>query len=224
MHIKGVLFDLDGTLLDTEPIYDEVAQKLIDEYGNKQKIDWSVKKKVIGKTNKDSSRIYVETFQIKLTPKEFQKKKDELLVEPFKKCQFKKRAKEITHKLKYELGLKVAIATSSSKKNFENKTYNKKDWVNDDIDVVITSERIKEGKPSPDIFILSAKELGLHPDECIVFEDGASGVKAAIRAGVRIVVAVMEEYQRNDLEDLIYDKNKTKLIILDSLEDFDFHF
>jgi beta-phosphoglucomutase-like phosphatase (HAD superfamily) len=81
---------------------------------------------------------------------------------------------------------------------------------------------IKEGKPSPDIFILSAKEIGLQPDECIVFEDGASGVKAAIRAGVRLVIAIMEEYQRNDLENLIYDKNRTKLIILNSLEDFDF--
>ena len=222
MHIKGVLFDLDGTLLDTEPIYDEADQKLIDEYGNKQKLDWSVKRKIIGTTHKDSSRIFVESFQINLTPEEFQKKKDELLVESFKKCKFKKGAKEITHKLKYELGLKIAIATASSKNNFENKTYYKKDWVNDDIDVVITSERIKEGKPSPDIFILSAKELGLQPDECIVFEDGVSGVKAAIRAGVRIVIAVMEEYQRNKLEDLIYDKNKTKLIILDSLEDFDF--
>ena len=35
MHIKGALFDLDGTLLDTEPIYDEAAQKLIDEFGKK---------------------------------------------------------------------------------------------------------------------------------------------------------------------------------------------
>ncbi len=69
---------------------------------------------------------------------------------------------------------------------------------------------------------MASKELGLEPHECIVFEDGISGVKAAITAGISIIVEVMEKWQRNDLEDLVYDKNKTKLIILDSLEQFDF--
>ena len=222
MHIKGALFDLDGTLLDTEPIYDLVTQKLIDEYGNGKKLDWEIKKQIIGATNKTSSKIFVQAYQIKLTPEEFQKRKDALLIEPFKKSKFKKGAKELTHKFKYDLGLKIAIATSSSKKNFENKTNHLKEWLNEDIDLVITGDNIKEGKPAPDIFLLAAKELGLEPHECIVFEDGVSGVKAAITAGISIIVGVMEKWQRNDLEDLVYDKNKTKLIILDSLDQFDF--
>jgi len=69
---------------------------------------------------------------------------------------------------------------------------------------------------------LAAQKLGLKPNECIVFEDGLPGVKAAISAGVRIVVAIIEEYQRPSFEELIYDKNKTILIILNSLEEFDF--
>ena len=67
-----------------------------------------------------------------------------------------------------------------------------------------------------------AKELGLEPHECIIFEDSGSGVQAALSAGASIVVAVMEECQRNCLEGLVYDKNKTKLIILDSMDQFDF--
>ena len=47
-------------------------------------------------------------------------------------------------------------------------------------------------------------------------------MKSAISAGIRIVVAIMEKWQRNTLEGLIYDKNKTKLIVLDSFEQFDF--
>ena len=69
---------------------------------------------------------------------------------------------------------------------------------------------------------MAAKELGLEPQECIVFEDAATGVQSAIRAGVGIIVVVMEEWQRNTLEGLIYDENKTKLIILDSMDQFDF--
>lgn len=224
MRLKGAIFDLDGTLLDTEPIYDAAAQKLIDEFGNGEKIEWNIKKHIIGTPPKVHCKIFVDSFKIKLTPEEFQKRRDDLLVEPFKTCQFKKGARETTHKCKYVLGLKVAIATSSLKKDFENKTNHLKDWLNEDIDVVVTTDdkRIKEGKPAPDIFILGAKELGLEPHECIIFEDSGSGVQAALSAGASIVVAVMEECQRNCLEGLVYDKNKTKLIILDSMDQFDF--
>ena len=120
--------------------------------------------------------------------------------------------------------MKVGIATSSLKQDFENKTNHLKEWLNEDIDIVITTDdgRIKAGKPAPDIFILSAKELGLEPSECIVFEDSSSGVQAALSAGVSIVVAVMEERQRNTLKGLVYDKNKSKLVVLDSMDQFDF--
>ena len=122
------------------------------------------------------------------------------------------------------MGLKVGIATSSSKKNFENKTNHLKEWLNEDIDIVVTTDdgRIKAGKPAPDIFILSAKELGLEPSECIIFEDLSSGVQAALSAGISIVVAVMEKCQRNTLKGLVYDKNKSKLVVLDSMDQFDF--
>jgi len=120
--------------------------------------------------------------------------------------------------------MKVGIATSSLKQDFENKTNHLKEWLNEDIDIVVTTDdgRIKAGKPAPDIFILSAKELGLEPSECIVFEDSSSGVQAALSAGVSIVVAVMEECQRNALKGLVYDKNKSKLVVLDSMDQFDF--
>ena len=224
MHIKGALFDLDGTLLDTEPIYDEIEQKLINEYGNGQEISPEIKIQMLGTPPLFNANLLINTYQIKLTAEEFIKKRDNLLIEPFRNCTFKKGAKELTHKCKYDLGLKNAIATSSSTFNFENKTNHLKDWLNEDIDIIVTGDdkRIKEGKPAPDIFILAAKELGYEPHECIVFEDAPNGVKAAISSGVGIIVVVMEKNQGNILEGIIYDKNKTKLIVLDSLEQFDF--
>ena len=157
-----------------------------------------------------------------MTPEEFQRRKDALLVEPFKNSKFKKGARETTHKCKYNLGLKIAIATSLSKNNLENKTNHLKNWLNEDIDIVETGDDIKEGKPSPDIFLLAAKELGFEPNESIVIEDGISGIKSALIAGVGIVVAIIEKCQRDELDKLIYDKNKTKIIVLDSLDQFDF--
>ena len=222
MHILGALYDLDGTLLDTEPLYDEAEQKLINLYGNGLPLDLETKQQLLGTPAIVNCKLLVEKYDVKLTPEQFEEKRDELLVEPFRNCKFKKGAKEVVHKCKYELGLKSAIATGSSRFNFDNKVYNLKEWVNEYIDVVITSDNIKRGKPNPDIFILAAQELGLRPSDCIVFEDELPGVKAAISAGVRIVVAIIEEYQRPSFQNLVYDKNKTKLVIINSLEEFDF--
>ena len=222
MHIFGALYDLDGTLLDTEPLYDEAEQKIINLYGNGVPLDSETKQQLLGTPAIVNCKLLVEKYDVKLTPEQFEEKRDELLVEPFRNCKFKKGAKEVVHKCKYELGLKSAIATGSSRFNFDNKVYNLKEWVNEYIDVIITSDNIKRGKPNPDIFILAAQELGLRPSDCIVFEDGLPGVKAAISAGVRIVVAIIEEYQRPSFQNLVYDKNKTKLVIINSLEEFDF--
>ena len=225
MSIKGAIFDVDGTILDTERIYDEATQKLINEYGNGKKIEWDIKKNTIGTPGKIFSNIFVNVYQINLTPEDFKKKRDELLIEPFKKCKFMKGAKEVPHKCKHDLGLRVGIATSSCKRNFRNKTNHLKDWLNENIDIIITGDdkRIREGKPEPDIFILASKELGLEPEECIIFEDALSGTNAAIRAGAKIVVSIPDQRQRKDIENLIYDKDKTKLVILNSMEEFDFN-
>ena len=214
---------MDGTLLDTEPIYDLAAQKVIDEYGNGEKITWDVKQHVVGTSAKVHCKIFVDAYKIKLTPEEFEKKRDENLIEPFKSCKFMKGAKEMTHKCKYELNLKVAIATSSSKFNFDNKTSHVKEWLKEDIDKIITGDdpRIKKGKPSPDIFILAAKELGLDTKNCIIFEDALSGINAAISSGAKYVIAIPDKRQRKDVENITYDKDKTNLIILNSMDEFD---
>ena len=75
MNIKGALFDLDGTLIDTEQIYNEAAQILIKEYGNGKELDWDTKIKLLGSPRMIAAKIIIDTYELKLSPEEFLKKK-----------------------------------------------------------------------------------------------------------------------------------------------------
>ena len=223
MSLKGAIFDLDGTLIDTEPIYFDAAEIMINKYGNGKKFDWDTKIKTLGSPELVTAKIIVDTFEVKLTPEEFLEKRNAITPEYFKKCPFIEGAKEITDKFKKELKFKTALATSSSKINFDYKTFNKKEWIKEDFDAIVLGddERIKNGKPAPDIFILAAKEIGLKPNECIIFEDSIGGMKAAISSGAKIVIGIPDPHLRDKAEELVYDKNVTKLILLDKIKDFD---
>ena len=223
MSLKGAIFDLDGTLIDTEPIYFDAAETMINKYGNGKKFDWDTKIKTLGSPELVTAKIIVDTFEVKLTPEEFLEKRNAITPEYFKKCPFIEGAKEITDKFKKELKFKTALATSSSKINFDYKTFNKKEWIKEDFDAIVLGddERIKNGKPAPDIFILAAKEIGLKPNECIIFEDSIGGMKAAISSGAKIVIGIPDPHLRDKAEELVYNKNVTKLILLDKIKDFD---
>ena len=223
MSLKGAIFDLDGTLIDTEPIYFDAAEIMINKYGNGKKFDWDTKIKTLGSPELVTAKIIVDTFEVKLTPEEFLEKRNAITPEYFKKCPFIEGAKEITDKFKKELKFKTALATSSSKINFDYKTFNKKEWIKEDFDAIVLGDdkRIKNGKPAPDIFILAAKEIGLKPNECIIFEDSIGGMKAAISSGAKIVIGIPDPHLRDKAEELVYDKKITKLILLDKIKDFD---
>ena len=224
MSLKGAIFDLDGTLIDTEPIYFKATEEMIKEYGNGKEFGWDTKIKTLGSPEIVTAKIVVDTFEMKLTPEEFLDKRNAITPEYFKNCHFIEGAKEITDKFKKELKFKTALATSSSKYNFDFKTFNKKEWLKEDFDKIILGDdpRIKKGKPSPDIFILAANEIGLSPNECIMFEDSIGGIKACISSGAKIVVGIPDPHLKDKVKDIKYDENITKLIILDKLKDFDF--
>ena len=223
MDIKGVIFDLDGTLIDTEPIYYEAADKMIKDYGNGKKMDWDTKIKTLGSPEIVTAKIIVDTYELKLSPEEFIEKRNSITAELFKNCPFIEGAKEITHNFKHKLKFKTALATSSTLVNFNYKTFNKQEWIKEDFDSVVLGDdkRLKNGKPAPDIFILAAKEINLEPKNCIIFEDSIGGIKAGISSGAAIVVGIPDPHLRDKAGEIKYDKNITKLVLLDKIKDFD---
>ena len=222
--IKAAIFDLDGTLLDTQRLYDEANQLVISQYGNGKPYNTELKEFIHGKSPIFGNKYMIEHFGIKLTLEEFMEKKAQYLNNKIPECKPIEGAKELTHLLKHKYGLKTAIATSSLKESVNSKLTNHQEWIKSDIDLMITGEdkRIIKGKPSPDIFLIAAKELGVRPEECIIFEDAINGIQAGLNSGASIVIGLPDPNVKSIMENLTYDKCKTKLFILNSLKDFDY--
>ncbi len=209
--VDGVLFDLDGLLLNTETIYTRVSREICSRYG--KTFDWSVKANMIGRPAIDSSRHLVETLNIPMSPEEYLQEREGLLREYLPDCKPMPGAERLIRHL-HRHRIPIAIATSSSQELYEFKVRHHHSWI-DLFEVVVTSDdpAVRHGKPSPDIFLTAASNLGLTRARALVFEDAPSGLEAGRAAGMRVIVVPDPNMDKSRYEDAE--------LILDSLLDFD---
>lgn len=176
----SVIFDMDGTLLDTQ----RICIPAWEYAGNKQSIKnmgnciYDVcGMNEIGWTNyliHNYPTIDVETF--KKDVRSFILEKGDV--------RFKDGAAKLIEFLKRNK-IKLALASSSSRGSIDH--HLKAVGAEGVFDVIICGHDVKNGKPAPDIFLLAAKELGVPPDTCFVFEDSANGINAGYRAGMKCI-------------------------------------
>lgn len=179
---KAVIFDMDGTLIaSTEADY-LAWKRLFAEYG----IDLTFENyfPLLGKKSAD-----VAKYQLHLTgdavAEALQKKLvyfDEVIAE--NGIQLIPYADVLVKSVK-QYPVKMALATSSRKHKMERVM--KLVGLLSYFDVTVSGNEIENGKPAPDIFIKAAERLQVSADECVVFEDAASGVQAAKAAGMKCV-------------------------------------
>ena len=210
--IKAILFDMDGLLLETESIYTEVTQMIVGRYD--KVFDWSVKSHMIGRDSLDAATYLVKALDLPFTPEFYLEERNDLLNERFAFAQAKPGAVELIQKLS-AMNFPIAVATSSNDHHFNIKTSKHQDWFTL-FDTIVTSDHddVKRAKPAPDIFLTAAAQLGVAPENCLVFEDAPSGIAAANAAGMS-VIAVPDP---NMSHDAFADANE----IIDSLAEFDF--
>jgi len=183
--VRHVIFDMDGLLLDTEPFYTEVTQRIVGRFG--KTFDWSVKGNMVGRPALESARYLVETLGIPLAPEEYLREREAMLEELAPASVPLPGARELTATLAAR-GIPLALATSSARRLYDLKTARHREWFQV-FAVVINGDdpRLARGKPAPDIFLLAARDLGADPAGCLVFEDAPAGVAAAKAAGMQVV-------------------------------------
>ncbi|OLY77822.1 Pseudouridine-5'-phosphatase [Smittium mucronatum] len=146
---------------------------------------------MMGRSSTDAANILIEATGIDISPEEFNDRVNKIKVEIFKRAQLLPGAEKLIRHL-YRHEIPMAIATSSIRPFFEIKSYQHKalfSLFGDNI-TCGDDEELEEAKPSPQIYLLAKKRLGLPSvsnSECLVFEDAHNGVKSGFNAGMKVV-------------------------------------
>ncbi|PHN02864.1 HAD family hydrolase [Flavilitoribacter nigricans] len=194
MNYQGIIFDLDGTLVDTEPIHRDAWFKVMAEYdlefGNEWFEQW------IGKSDRVLAESLERYYKVPASADLLQEKKRKtyhLMAAEF--------AAPFTG-VEVLLGLlkdnfRMGIATNSSDKDAA--SVFQKTKLDTFFQTIVTADMVDKLKPAPDMYLLASKRLGLFTDVCLVVEDSPSGVKAAKEAGM-YVLAVTNSHPEESLK------------------------
>ena len=178
----AVIFDLDGLLADSEPWWTEIDAKLLGEHGVNYRGEYH--RKVLGVSYRLAVEFYRKAFHISAPIEELMRRRGEIAIDFFaNRVDLFPCAKTTLQQLR-EMQLRLAVATSSVSASAG--PFLERIGIRTFFDVVVTGDQVERGKPNPDIYLQTAKELGIAPEACLVIEDAVAGVVAAKAANMRV--------------------------------------
>ncbi|MGN0405417.1 MAG: HAD family hydrolase [Bariatricus sp.] len=182
-NIEAVIFDLDGTLVDSMWVWVAVDEEYIEKYNLSVPEDFY--EQMEGKSFTETAQYYLDIFpELTLTVEELKQEWYEMALHKYThEVRLKDGAKEFVHGI-HENRIRTAIATSNDRKLVQ-AVLNALE-IQNDIDVICTSCEVKKGKPAPDVYLAAAGELGIAPEHCLVFEDVPMGILAGKNAGMTV--------------------------------------
>lgn len=183
--LKAVIFDMDGVLVDSEPLHYEVNRITMQEKFGID-LDYEYYKQYIGSTvmamwNKIIKDFSIEGYTAETLFDLSEEVKERLVDEQG----YPEVAGVVSFIKSISSKYKLAVASSSALVNIE-KNVNKL-GIAEDFNALVTGLSVPNPKPAPDIFLKAAKELGVKPEECIVVEDSCNGTRAAKAAGMACI-------------------------------------
>lgn len=197
--LKAFIFDVDGTLLDTERIYMQAWKDAAAELG--YDMPMSLLRKTRAVNAKEAARIFEEeigngfsyekTRPIRVRIAEEIIERESPILMP-----------GVLELLGYlqQKGIRLAVASSTNTKT--TKEHLASSGILEYFEVVVGGDMIEKGKPNPDIFLKAAALLGEEPEECVVVEDSPAGIRAGAAAGMKTILVPDQAAITQEIKDL----------------------
>jgi len=183
LNPDAVIFDMDGLLLDSEPLYRVVGQTAAAELGCP--IDDEFYAQFVGRGNDEAERLLIERFGDTLPLDEFRvrwRRDWDKRVDAAPPAR-KPGAIELMDALD-QRGIPKALATSTPRAMALRCLGD----LASRFDVLAFGDEVEHSKPAPDLFLLASRRLGIAPAKCLVLEDSEAGVRAARAAGMEVIM------------------------------------
>jgi len=195
--MKGYIFDLDGTLLDSMSLWDTIGADYLESQGIAAPSDYL--EKITPMSFPESAAYTIERFGLPLCPESLMREWNDMAAYAYESTiEMKPHAKEYLLAL-HERGVKLAVATVLPARLYKPALISH--GIYDLFDTICGAEEVSCSKERPDVFLLCARQLGLKPWECVVFEDILQAVKSAKSVGMT-VIGVYDKSSDSDWEQI----------------------
>lgn len=198
-EIKGAIFDMDGTLVDSMWVWDSINK----EYLTKRNlaVPKDLRDDIESLSFRESAKYFKKKFNISDSIEVIMNEWNEMAKAAYtNNVKLKPGALEYLKMLKAN-NIKIGLATSNHPLIVDLTL--KQNNIEQYFDAISTTEEVEHEKDFPDIYLLTAKKLKVSPKDCVVFEDILPAIKGAKLAGMK-VVAVHDEYSKDKKDDIIY--------------------
>ncbi|GGU00677.1 HAD family hydrolase [Streptomyces coeruleorubidus] len=180
----SVIFDLDGTLVDSEPNYYEAGRQTLAEHGVRD-FGWTDHERYVGISTQETVADWIERYGLRASVEELFTAKNRRYLELARSStRAYPEMRKFVELLAAE-GVPMAVASGSSPEAIEAVLTGT--GLDAHLRTVVSADEVAHGKPAPDVFLEAARRLGADPAACVVLEDAAPGAAAAHAAGMRCV-------------------------------------
>ena len=187
--IEAVIFDLDGVLVDSERVWDEVRESLAQERGGR----WHDRAQadMMGMSSPEWSRYMHEVIGLSESPEDINHEVVRRMKARYSDhLPLIEGAVEAVRRL--ASSFRLGLASSSNRPLIDAVLTTA--GLDSLFEATVSSEEVAHGKPEPDVFLEAARRLGIAPERCAAIEDSANGLRAAHAAGMRVIASPNRRY------------------------------
>jgi HAD superfamily hydrolase (TIGR01509 family) len=189
-EIVSVVFDMDGVLVDTEHLWDEVREELTGEWGGRYTPE--AQEAMMGMSSHEWSRYLHETVGLRESPETINAEVVRRMLARYEiELPVVPGAGEAVRRLADD-GYRLAVASSSNRELID--AVLRRLELAALFEATVSSEEVGRGKPAPDVYLEAARRLDLPASRCAAVEDSASGIRAAREAGMRVIAYPNRHY------------------------------